>query len=68
MPSFIMEFHKQHSRKITDLIKDQAINLLCAQTEAFTRAFPRSVSSSKSQWPQRILIDQRNQIEMEGSP
>lgn len=27
MASFTMEFHKQHSRKITDLIKDWAIDL-----------------------------------------
>lgn len=32
MASFIMAFHKQHSRKMTDLIKDWAINLLRAKT------------------------------------
>lgn len=41
MASFTTEFHKQHSRKITDLIKDWAIDLLCAQIQAFARAFPQ---------------------------
>lgn len=68
MASFIMEFHKQRSRKMTDLIKDWAINLLRAKTEGFVRAFHRSVSSSMRQQLQRILIDRRSQIEVESSP
>ena len=68
MAAFIMAFHKQHSRKMTDLIKDWAINLLRAKTEGFARAFHRSISSSARQQPQRILIDWRSRIEVEGSP
>lgn len=56
MASFIMEFHKQRERKMTDLIKDRAINLLCAKIEGFARAFHGSVSSSWKQRPRRILI------------
>lgn len=60
MASFTKEFHKQRSRKITDLIKDYAIDLLRAQIQAFARAFLRNVSSSPRQRPRRILIDQRS--------
>lgn len=56
MASFIMEFHKQRERKMTDLIKDRAINLLCAKIEGFARVFHGSISSSWRQRPQRILI------------
>lgn len=68
MASFIMAFHKQRSRKMTDLIKDWAINLLRAKTEGFARAFHRSISSSARQQLQRILIDQQSRIEVESSP
>lgn len=68
MASFIMAFHKQRSRKMTDLIKDWAINLLRAKTEGFARAFHRSISSSARQQPQRILIDRQSRVEVESSP
>ena len=68
MASFIMAFHKQRSRKMTDLIKDWAINLLRAKTEGFARAVHRSISSSARQQLHRILIDRQSRIEVESSP